>query len=637
VPYWIKIPLLFSLSLLPLGVILGGYVIFGRISAQPLACSRENAKFTSKQTISNIGTNGLALADFDNDGWDDLLIASYPVKIYKNLRGELKEYSNTFLHNKISAVSGFFADYDNDDWLDLFLLERVVDTNAKSFNKGFYLRPRVLQNHNGNSFEDVTDTVGLSKVIGKGIRGSYAFADFDADGDLDFMLVIRGYINFLLDFKPQGNLLYAKKIIGTLGREKIICGNEEVEQVLNQEPIIASRIKDSFGSTETFLEKKGCIYAENAPAFDPIPPFWELKKISKAFLIIPGEIQVFRNDAGKFVDVGYIVPPYMDYFKGFADVAPTLPWQYISYKLRQPLVTDINYDILPDLFIVNESGRNILLQNEGEFRFKDVSSENKIAFFGAGRGVVQGDILDRGKLDLIMNNRGNAYFFMRQENGSLSFDDKRSVNRYGLGEGIALIDIDNDGWQDLIFANGREEPGEPPKKNAVRSLYDSLLHPLKFRQSKLYVNQNGEFYDHTKDLCIGAKDIYTIGVSDLNNDGWEDLALGTLNSEGNNNIGVFILQNTPSDDHFVKVKLQGNTSNSFGIGAIVTIIMQDGRKQAKFIGITEGLYSQNSLTKTFGLGKQTAPVTIEVKWPSGRLQTVNDLSIDTLHIIQEPD
>lgn len=645
-PYWIKIPLLLFVALVPLCIILGGYVILGKINSQPLVCTEGNSRFVSKQTIPQIRANGLAWGDYDNDGWDDLLISSYPsgleqanfspVKMFKNINGKLMDYTDNLFSRNISAVSGFFADYDNDGWLDLFLLEGVVDINAISFNQGFYLRPRVLRNVAGKSFEDMTGATGLSNIVGKGNRGSYALSDFDIDGDLDFVLVIRGYVQLLYNFHPDGDLLKTEKIIGTLGRERIICGQNEVEQVLGEEPRIASSIEKSFGSREKFLESKGCVYAENTPAYDPIPPFWELKTLSTIFLIVPGEIRSFRNDNGTFVDVGFIAPPYQDYFEGFADVAPGLPWQGISYKLRQPIVTDLNNDNLPDLFIVNESGRNVILQNEGGFHFKDVSSENKIGFFGAGRGAVQGDILHQGKLDLIMSNRGNAFFFMRGEDGGLHFNDKRSVNRFGLGEGLALIDSDNDGWEDLIFANGREETRQS-RKNTARSFYKSLLHPLKFTQSTLYYNHNGEFYDHTKDLCIHAKDVYTIGVSDINSDGYEDLALGTLNVADNENVGVFIAQNSGGDNHYVKVKLHGKASNSFGIGATITVITGDGSKETKFVGIGEGLYSQNSLIKTFGLGKQTTPVTIEVKWPSGKKQIVHDVTVDTLRVIEESE
>lgn len=642
-PYWIKIPSLLILALLPLCFMLGGYIVLGNIKSQSRVCTKGQERFIVNQEISEVNANGLAWADYDNDGWDDLLIGSYPrnfnediksyrpLKIYKNIKGQLTDFTNFILKQPIHAKSGVFADYDNDGWQDLFLLEGAINYKAASFNQGFYLRPRVFHNMGGKMFEDVTDTVGLSSVIGKGSRGSYAFADFDADGDLDFALVMRGYIQVVSGFQPKGSLLRPHKIFGTLGRERIACGKDAVESVLSEEPRLASEVERSFGSREAFVEKQGCIYDEITPAFDPIQPFWELNTNGTVFLVIPGEIRMFRNDKRKFVNASTIVPPYRDYPEGFFDAAPSVPWKYVSYKLRQPIIVNVNSDNLPDIFVVSEGGRSLILQNEGNFHFRDVSTEHKINVFGAGRGIAQADLLHKGKLDLVMGNRGNAFFFMRN-NDSLQFNPKIALNRFGLGEGVVSIDSDNDGWPDLVMANGREDP---KKTKISKSFFNSLLHPVTFVESRFYYNKNGEFLDHTGELCLDAIDTYSIAVSDFNNDGYDDFAIGTLNDLGNKGTGVFLLRNTGGQNHFVKVKLRGRASNYFGVGTTITVASSDGAKEAKFVGIGDSLYSQNSLTKTFGLGKQTTPVTIEVKWPSGIIQTIRNIPVDTVKIIQE--
>lgn len=622
-------------ALFPAIVLFLGYFFFDARKTD-LSCRPEDSHFASPQMLEQVNISSLAWGDFDADGDDDIAAASFdpanaanslaPMHIFRNEGGAFVDVTSEVLPREIYATAAYFVDYDNDRNLDLFVLEPTV---SKSRTLGeAHLHVAVFRGHDG-TFTETTRHVRLGGVDLYGNRGSFAFSDLDSDGLLDFIVFSRGIVTLVKNFEPQSDLLRPRRFLGTVGRERIACG-AATSRVLESEPELATKAATDFGSAVSFVDHAGCIYAENAAGFNPIAPLWELSKIQNVFLVAPGEMRVFRNSGVRFEEQKKLFPPYLDYPEGLLESAPTIPWDLVSYKLRHVIAEDFDADKLPDLLVVSEGGKVLALRNKGNFEF-DERRGYITAIFGAARGVARGDLDRQGAIDLILTSRGNALLFRRGEEKKLLFDDRTSINRQGLGNGLVFTDIDNDGWIDLLIANGREST----TAQADESSYYGLLQSTVSERAVAYMNNRGVLRADPSELCQLSRNMYTVSSADFDGNGYVDAAFGSLVQRSDIGRGIFLLRNKGGSSHFVGVRLEGGRSNSYGVGAIITVVRSDGTRQSQVVEVVSGFYSQNSYTKIFGLSSYGGPVTVLIEWPSGVVQEVGDLTTDTVHTIRE--
>lgn len=598
------------------------------------ACDPTVTRFSAHilETPPNLVAQGLAWGDYDNDGWDDLFVAAYPSgdkgsasRLYQNREGTLVESpaAGVGLPEDLTASSGFFADYDNDGWVDLFVVETAWPKESRG---GPLSRLRVFVNRNG-TFSEETDALGLGQIKHESNAGALTFADFDNDGDLDIAVAFHGTAR-RYDLSPLGASLRTSFRFGG-GPMRYIAGREEVERVLAEEPELAEEIDKSFGR-EAFLAKRGFLVATSAVAPGIILPF-QNRGTMLVFAGLPGELLILRNDRELFRTA------YTFVSEGERNVNQTaatgLAWPHHSRHFWQPAPLYLGDDDRIDLFVATDFGRSLLLENQGEFRFRDVTAERDLAVFGTGMGVALGDSRRSGVLDLAFTNFGRLFRFQPEAAG-FWLDPHESPNRLGFGWGITFLDYDNDGWVDLYVSNGwprfyylAEEPSERPAR-----------HPLfaaQAEEDRLYQNQRGQFLNRTRrDICPDQTSTFPVATADINRDGATDLALGTV-FPGAGERSVTLFQNNGSGNHFVQIKLEGTRSNRDGIGAMITVVTADGSRQSQLVLIGESFYAQHSLTKTFGLSSDDQPVTVEVHWPSGILQRLTDVLVGTrLRIVE---
>ena len=265
-----------------------------------------------------------------------------------------------------------------------------------------------------------------------------------------------------------------------------------------------------------------------------------------------------------------------------------------------------------DLFVANLNGENnALYQNNGDNSFNRIYDGEMVNDGGNSISCGWGDYDNDRDLDLFVANNSGENNFLYQNNGDGSFtriSEGAIVNDGGNALGSAWADYDNDGWLDLVVTNG-DEP------------------------SFLYHNNGDGSFERITDGAV-ATDVNTsrgVAWGDYDNDGDLDLFIAVI---GNN----LLYQNEGSGNHWISLLCVGNWSNRSAIGTTVGARAQIGGHpvwQTRQISGQTGYYSQSSMNVNFGLGDASQIDELELRWPSGVVQTLNDLPADQFHTIFE--
>ena len=257
---------------------------------------------------------------------------------------------------------------------------------------------------------------------------------------------------------------------------------------------------------------------------------------------------------------------------------------------------DYDADGDPDLYIANYGSSNRLLRNDGGGVFTDVAF-GPLADAGNGTGVAWGDYDNDTELDLYVANYGGANMLLRNDAGVFTDVATGELADAGNGTGVAWGDYDVDGDLDLYVVNDGSA-------------------------NRLLRNLGGdEFLDVTTPPLDDAGEGQGAAWGDFDRDGRLDLAV--MNRNGANLLLRGRISNT---SNFLHVTLEGTVSNRSGIGARIRIVTSDGQ-QVREVSGGSGYLSQNSLTEEFGMGMVSQVDTLEIRWPSGVVNTYYSLSV----------
>ncbi len=324
---------------------------------------------------------------------------------------------------------------------------------------------------------------------------------------------------------------------------------------------------------------------------------------------------VFRNDRGRFTDVTAEAGMTEDSGRGLGVVA-----------------ADLDGDGRTDLFVANDGSANFFWRNLGGFRFEEAGltsglSANASGGYQAGMGVACGDLDGDGRIDLAVTNFfGESTSFYRNL-GRGDFSERSAAvglaaaTRSILGFGVALFDADNDGRLDILSANGHVNDFRPAAPYAM--------------PAQLLLGQPG---GALADASARAGEPFRahhlgrgLAVGDLDNDGRTDALLVALDEP------LVVLRNrSECSGHWLTLSLVGSASNRDAVGAVVTI-RQGGARQvaARFGG---GSYlSAGDPRLHFGLGASPSAYAVEVRWPSGRVDSFAGLKADRGYALREGD
>ena len=283
---------------------------------------------------------------------------------------------------------------------------------------------------------------------------------------------------------------------------------------------------------------------------------------------------------------------------------------------------DYNNDGFPDIFCTvsesNNSSNDMLLKNNGDGTFSDVTSQAGILPLNNGRAICFGDYDNDGDLDLFIS-RGGDEFPVKQtlyrNNGDGTFTDVTDQAGVGVvvnNRAAAWGDYDNDGYLDLYIVNS----GSDPEGKGANYLFRS--------------NRNGTFTDVAS--SAGVQDLVVnrgrgCAWGDYDNDGFLDLFVTNGESNTQYELGPQVLyHNKGNGNKWLKIKLVGTTSNRQGLGVKITAQIGRRTQYREANGASGHFLSQGAGPVHFGLGKATVVDQLTVKWPSGVSQVLTGVS-----------
>jgi enediyne biosynthesis protein E4 len=294
---------------------------------------------------------------------------------------------------------------------------------------------------------------------------------------------------------------------------------------------------------------------------------------------------------------------------------------------------DYDGDGWPDLYVTNDFGRTFLYHNRHNGTFEEVGSPSGTGLGpdGQGYGNMAGDFgdFDRdGKLDLFVTRADNQPASLYWNQGHYFLDIARkagiaSLTMAPVKWGTGFGDFDNDGWLDMLVANGN-----------FSSLLDTLPKEVRFAEPiQLFRNRGNLTFEEVADEAgLNTGRLYSrrgTAFGDINNDGKLDVVVFNANAPPS-----LFLNETMNSNHRVLFRLIGTKSNRLAIGASVRVTT------SKMTQIDEvrggGSYNSTNDTRLhFGLGSEATINKLEVLWPSGLRQEFSKIQADAIYEIKE--
>jgi hypothetical protein len=294
---------------------------------------------------------------------------------------------------------------------------------------------------------------------------------------------------------------------------------------------------------------------------------------------------------------------------------------------------DFDDDGWPDIYVACDSTPSILYRNNHDGTFTDVAVTAGAAFNEDGReqagmGSTIGDFDGDGRLDIFKTNFSDDTSTLYRNNGDGTFTDATFSAGLGLytkylGWGAMFFDFDNDGWPDLILANGHVYPEVDKYKLGSNYEEPRILY---------HNNGNGTYSDISANAGAGittASSSRGLAVGDLWNDGKLSIVVSNMNAAPS-----LLVNQVKSSNHWIAFKTVGTKSNRSGIG--VKITARVGKRVMVDEVRSGSSYDSNSDMRVhFGLGAATKVDSIEVRWLSGLTERFDALPIDTINTVTE--
>jgi len=487
-------------------------------------------------------------------------------------------------------------DYDNDGLPDIFLVNA-----GRLQENGTQPTHFLYHNLGGLKFEDVTEKAGITHTgWGQGVCAG----DVDNDGYTDLFVTQWGQ-----------NVLYRNQGNGTFRDETKERG------LLSPQPRWSTGCAFIDFNRDGYLDLVVVHYVDFDMAQTPRPGDktqcqWKGRPVLCGPRGLPPEtLSLYENDGhGHFTDVSDRI-----HIAG--------PKNYYGFT---PLTGDFDNDGWPDIFVACDSTASLYYHNVGGKTFEEIGVRAGVAYNEDGReqagmGATAADFDGAGRLDIFKTNFADDTDTLYRNLGDNNFEDDTTasglaVNTKYLGWGTMFLDIDNDGWKDLIIANGHVYP-EVDDANTGEH----------FKQPRLlYWNRgDGQFFDLSPQAGPGISTPHAsrgLAIGDLDNDGDEEIVIVNMGEAPS------LLKNfAPRTGNSLLIRAL--TSGRDAIGARITVT-SGGRKQIDEVRSGGSFISQSDFRVHFGLGKATA-ADLSVRWLDGKNENFNGVAAGQIVTIEE--
>jgi hypothetical protein len=485
-------------------------------------------------------------------------------------------------------------DFDNDGRMDIFFTNGAQLPDLKKTDSSYY--NCLLQQRRDGTFEDVTAKAGLA---GERLDFNFGVAvgDYDNDGYEDLFLCGAGR-----------NALYHNNGDGTFTDVTAASG-------------IGGKPANTLSVAAAWFDY------DNDGLLDLIVSNYTIWTPQTDIHCAMGG-RDYYCDPRRYTSVPHRLYHNLGHGK-FADVTEKSGFAASPGKGMGISIADFNDDGWPDVFIANDTDPNSLFLNRGDGTFEEKGLEWQVAYnddanTSSSMGCDAKDFDNDGKVDIFYNdlmgeiwgllrNRGNVFEFY-------SYASKvRKLSSSYSGWSNGFIDYNNDGWKDIYSSNGDVNQGSEKSP----------------QHDTMFENVDGKsFLDVSEEL---GKDFLHKGYQrgsafgDLNNDGSLDIVVTSLNESPR------ILMNTAgSGNHWLILSLTGHKSARDAIGAKVKLTTASGRVLYNHVAISVGFMSSSDKRVHFGLGPESRIGSLEIRWPSGIVQTLKNVAADQFLKIDEP-
>lgn len=488
---------------------------------------------------------------------------------------------------------GAFVDFDRDGLLDIFLVNGGAHARSKPGAGG---RNALYRNNGDGTFTDVTETAG---VAGKGYRNGVAVGDFDNDGWPDIYVTAFG-ANQLFHNQGDGTFI---DVAARAGVEVNLWSTSAAFFDLEND-----------GDLDLFV----CVYLE----WDYEQNVWcgERREGYRSYChpdyFKPIPSRLFRNNGnGTFTDVS-------------RKAGVKLPGKALGV-----VAGDIDGDGLADLYVANDAVANFLFHNRGDGTFEEVGLFSETAYGisakpESGMGADMGDINQDGRLDLIVTNIDYEMNNLYENDGDALFSDVTVVSGLGQvallysGFGVRLLDIDNDGDLDLAVLNGHPLDNIQLYRNGVTASETPFL----------FVNKGGRFapvMDRAGEIWKRPFHGRALAQGDFDNDGDPDLLF-----VNNGQPPVLARNDGGNRNPWLGLQLRGGVSNRDAVGAELRL-KSDRRELVRQIRGGGSYQAAHDLRVVFGLRPGETIESVRIRWPSGQVQSLQDLELRRYHTVEE--
>jgi len=491
------------------------------------------------------------------------------------------------LTNIIYSTGGgaLFFDYDQDGWIDIYACSGTWLEGVSKMEKPSVLPGNRLYRNKGNgTFEDMTKKAGVS---GPWYSMGAVAGDFNNDGYPDLFISNYGS-NVLLKNNGNGTFSDVTKKAGVAGGTECSVG-----------AVWFDYDNDSFPD----------LYVGNYLAFDPEYKYYYAPDGFPGPMAYDAQKDVLYHNNGDGT---------------FEDVTEKMGIRDTDGRAMGVGAADYDEDGFVDVYVANDHTLNYLWHNDGGKGFTDRGTMSGTAFSQAGEATVSmsvdfADFNEDGLLDLFVSD--DTYCSLYENVGNGIFTDKGIPSNIStsaaqfVGWSSSFIDYDNDGLIDIFKTNG-----------ALKHLYG--------QEDQMFRNEGGGKF---KDISLELGKYFSqefVGrgacAGDYDNDGDMDIFVVNLN-----NHCVFLRNNKGNQNNWIILNLTGTTSNRDGIGARIKLT-SGGKTQIAQRKTTTGYLSQNDPRIHFGLAKNQIVDLIEITWPSGKVQTLENVTPNQILEVKEP-